>query len=984
LGRGTLRANLYSVLFLAAITLASSFLIVFPVNSQPAHGNWIVTGTEIVENQMIMLDGNLTVQSGGSLTLRNVTLIVNCQFNGQYQILVENNGSMRIEDSKITPSNLDCRYSFIVEGDYFILKNSELYGAGWYDEPGASYAVQGDLRNTALRIEGNYAVIENNIIAHNSIAIMVVGCNNVIKGNIFNETNIHVIHLHSSSSNNTIDSNTINHTKLVAISGDGANQYILNNTINLNNPLGNLGCAGISAQGANFTISNNTIFADNGIMIGKCINAIIAYNYVVNDEHGIYVMTGVNNRIIGNNVTIASNIGTGGGIELVYAYNNLVTNNDQPTETLLDHSSNNTIVNNNLSVSGLRLIHSKNNIISGNIIGNAFMLYYESDNNTIFNNNFSFGWWANPFIEGSSKNTIFGNNFFMPKGLEITDYGSNNWNSSEKGNYWSTYTGVDANGDQIGDTHFAIPLNSTDFLPLISPLLTTSVTVPPMTYLPISEMPKNSGGFGLEWKETTIFIENQTLEIKFGGLYIPKGCTLIIKNSTLIMGSKGMASINCAGGTLVVENSTIKDAEYSFGYCFEVGSNGSIHVKSSTLIGITRGDHVGLMLDAAQTAIIEDTLIIGTPKIIVFTTPVHVINCTFSQNERAVVVAYSDNVEICNNTILDGLGGFGVVSDGNTNITIANNIIFKTSGAGITIDGKCQNVTIVNNTIMNCLGPGIDLGSDGLLVYHNNFINNSVDCRNRGNNNQLDFNGEGNYYSDYSGNDANLDGIGDKLFTISYQDYQITDNHPFMRENGWLTEFYLTLSTNLGSIPFLINNSVFATGQDGIATQRLGYVGDYTIEMAINCTIQEGTKVAFVRWRDGLTNNTRTVQLSSNRTLSVEYKTRHLICTNTSLGGTLDQAGGWFDEGTTITLNAISSSGYRLVNFTTIGSVSLISQNGSSATVMVSGLGTITANFSAIPPDYTCIYVAAAIVTIVAAALALFWMKKRKSRSKRT
>ena len=48
--------------------------------------HWIVNKTEIRINETIILDGNLTIENGGNLTFRNVTLIMNCFEDGEFGI----------------------------------------------------------------------------------------------------------------------------------------------------------------------------------------------------------------------------------------------------------------------------------------------------------------------------------------------------------------------------------------------------------------------------------------------------------------------------------------------------------------------------------------------------------------------------------------------------------------------------------------------------------------------------------------------------------------------------------------------------------------------------------------------------------------------------------------------------------------------------------------------------------------------------------
>ncbi len=71
----------------------------------PASGDWIIGPGEsiTIEGETIELKGNLTVERGGSLTLRDgAKLIINSSYSGQYRIIVEEGGNFNVIDSEVT------------------------------------------------------------------------------------------------------------------------------------------------------------------------------------------------------------------------------------------------------------------------------------------------------------------------------------------------------------------------------------------------------------------------------------------------------------------------------------------------------------------------------------------------------------------------------------------------------------------------------------------------------------------------------------------------------------------------------------------------------------------------------------------------------------------------------------------------------------------------------------------------------------------
>jgi len=120
---------------------------------------------------------------------------------------------------------------------------------------------------------------------------------------------------------------------------------------------------------------------------------------------------------------------------------------------------------------GIRLVRSSDNSISGNNItannGSGIELEWSSNNAVSGNNTIAHNRWGIS-LAYSSNNIFYHNNFINNTNHASTDDNSvNAWDNGVEGNYWSNYTGVDANGDGIGDTPYEINENNTDRYPLM-------------------------------------------------------------------------------------------------------------------------------------------------------------------------------------------------------------------------------------------------------------------------------------------------------------------------------------------------------------------------------------------------------------------------------------------------------------------------------------------------------------------------------------
>ncbi|MCK5232956.1 MAG: hypothetical protein KAR13_21965, partial [Desulfobulbaceae bacterium] len=95
-------------------------------------GDWIITDGQTLSGSTNISNGSIVIQSGASLDITNAILMMNCTFDGQYNITVENGGTLNITSGSTISAFDDSFYFYIVvkDGANFTMTDSSLSDCG--------------------------------------------------------------------------------------------------------------------------------------------------------------------------------------------------------------------------------------------------------------------------------------------------------------------------------------------------------------------------------------------------------------------------------------------------------------------------------------------------------------------------------------------------------------------------------------------------------------------------------------------------------------------------------------------------------------------------------------------------------------------------------------------------------------------------------------------------------------------------------------
>ena len=328
-------------------------------------------------------------------------------------------------------------------------------------------------------------------------------------------------------------------------------------------------------------------------------------------------------------------------------------------------------------------------------------------------------------------------------------------------------------------------------------------------------------------------VVNKRLILKGSGLPIitsstGDAITLTASDCTIrdftVMGAGGVGIYVDNSDGHIIEHNTIKDNENEGIYVdgFDFGSDGHT-IQNNNVTGNKNG---GIVLDTSNTNIIRDNNVTNNYQV-----GIDVAECENNQILDNVVtgtigdgISLEDavNNKVAGNTVSNN-DDEGILIDSSDTNTIECNLIENNGGIGISLVSGSIGNTIKGNTVSISGLQGINCdGSDDNFIYLNNFINNNPNARSDSSNTWISgtrtyvYGGMtrssqlGNYWDDYSGSDADGNGIGNTpyIFSSEQDDYPLIESWPFDNE---------TLSINGTKFHDVNANGVRDEGEPGIS-----------------------------------------------------------------------------------------------------------------------------------------------------------------------
>jgi parallel beta-helix repeat protein len=569
----------------------------------------------------------------------------------------------------------------------------------------------------------------------------------------------------------------------------GRSSIVLDGKDHIIQGTGVYGSGGIALQNVNNVTMKNMIVIDTalGILSLFSSNITISNSNIANNGVGIGLAYSFNNTVVGN-------MFTNDGLIVMGSYGNFVEGNLVNGKPLvyLESVSNHSVGDagqvilvkcKNIQVENLDLFNtdvaielwettntkiSNNNIAADN--GHGILLGYSLDN-TVIGNNITANNYDGINLLSSSHNLVYHNNFIGNAEQVCFIDSVNVWDDGYPcgGNYWSDYTGIDVDGDGIGDAPYVIDADNLDRYPLMHP----------WSPLPVHNI--NTGLGYATIQEATDAPETLDGHTVFVGLGTYYENVFLYKSLTLI-GEDEYDTIIDGSGVGRVIYVTSDNAKVS-GFTLQHGNEG-IHLYYScnniiTYNIVNSNTWAGIVLYA------------------------HSDNCTIqgnivSFNEEGIKLHSSNDNTINANQVVENVDGIRL--DYSTGNIVSHNNATLNVYRGILLD-NCENSDVRKNVVtLNSIGIMLHASEHNVMednkVTHNgegilltfsnrNIVDANEAVENGGNGIRL-YNSS---YNEVSHNNASIDNTGIVLETSSNNN-TIVGNNVASNYNGILVGYY--------------------------------------------------------------------------------------------------------------------------------------------------------------------------------------------------